>query len=128
MPLSAVSTSKRIRVSVTGIVQGVGFRPFVYQLAQRLALSGFVRNDADGLVIEIEGDSSQLASFLAVLEREPPPLARIDTLYREELSGIGGEGFAIRRSDRGTATTMVSPDTAICDACAAEMQDVTNRR
>jgi hydrogenase maturation protein HypF len=128
MPLSAVSTSKRIRVSITGIVQGVGFRPFVYQLAQRLSLSGFVRNDADGVVLEVEGDPADLAAFLSFLETASPPLARMDTLHHEELPCTAEEGFEIRRSDQGAATAMVSPDMAICDACAAEMQDVTNRR
>ncbi|MCJ7766485.1 MAG: acylphosphatase, partial [Thiovulaceae bacterium] len=123
-----MSPSKRIRISVTGIVQGVGFRPFVYQLAQRLALSGFVHNDAEGLMIETEGDPGTLASFLASLETTPPPLSRIDSLYHEEIYTTGEEGFTIRSSDKGEAKTMVSPDMAICDACAAEMRDTTNRR
>ncbi|MBU1642240.1 acylphosphatase, partial [bacterium] len=123
-----MSTSKRLRVSVTGIVQGVGFRPFVYQMAQRLALSGFVRNDAEGLMIEIEGDPGALASFLTVLVTAPPPLSRIDALNHEEIDTTGEEGFTIRSSDRGEARTMVSPDMAICDACAAEMRDTANRR
>ncbi len=126
--MSAVSTFKRIRVSVTGIVQGVGFRPFVYQLAQRLALSGFVRNDAGGLMIEAEGDPGNLGAFLTALETTPPPLSRIDSLNQEEIDTTGEEGFTIRGSDKGEARTMVSPDMAICDACAAEMRDEKNRR
>ncbi len=126
--MSVASTSKRIRITITGIVQGVGFRPYIYQLAERLSLSGFVLNDADGLMLEIEGTNDKLSSFLSHLQTKPPPLARIDTLHKEEIAVCAEEGFSIRRSDKGVATTMVSPDMAICDACAAEMQDVTNRR
>ncbi len=127
--MSVASISKRIRITVTGIVQGVGFRPYIYQLAERFSLAGFVLNDADGLMLEIQGEYDKVSSFLSHLETKPPPLARIDTLYQEEIALCEEEeGFTIRRSDKGVAKTMVSPDIAICDACVAEMQDINNRR
>ncbi|WP_345976946.1 carbamoyltransferase HypF [Sulfurimonas sp. HSL3-7] len=113
---------------VTGIVQGVGFRPFVYQLAQRLSLSGFVLNDGDGVMIEIEGDAADHKAFIDTLTQTPPPLARIDSISQDEIPYTKARGFSIRRSHQSSASTMVSPDIAICDACAAEMQDPSNRR
>ncbi len=128
MPLSVASTCKRVRFRVGGIVQGVGFRPFVFQLAQKLSLSGFVLNDADGVVIETEGEEAVQRAFAAALTRNPPPLSRIDSLLREEIPCTQESGFSIRRSGSGRVSTMVSPDIAICDACAAEMQDPADRR
>ena len=128
MLLSAVLASKRLRLRVTGIVQGVGFRPFVYQLAHRLSLHGFVLNDGDGVMIEIEGDEARLDAFTAALAQTPPPLSRIDSVTHEAIVSKGGRGFSIHRSDQNSASTMVSPDMALCDACAAEMHDRSDRR
>jgi len=126
--LSAASTSKRLRFRVRGIVQGVGFRPFVYQTALRHALGGHVLNDGGGVLIEVEGGAAALEAFAATLRDAPPPLARIDELLREEIPPTGETGFAIRPSAATAARTMVSPDIAICDACAAELADPANRR
>ncbi len=123
-----MSTSKRVRIKITGIVQGVGFRPYLYQLAQRLSLSGSVCNDGRGLDVVIEGDTQQVDLFLTTLQTKSPPLSRIDTLQHEMEMPTGEVGFTIRRSNTGVATTMISPDMAICDACLSEMQDNTNRR
>jgi len=128
MPLSAAPSSKRLRLRVQGIVQGVGFRPFVYQLATGLGLAGFVFNDGEGVVIEIEGAESAAETFRRTLEASPPPLARIDRMIAEHIPPEGGTRFVIRRSEAGGALTMVSPDIALCDACAAEMRDPANRR
>ncbi|MDQ2876696.1 MAG: acylphosphatase, partial [Actinomycetota bacterium] len=76
----------RTAVRVEGIVQGVGFRPFVYGLATRLGLGGLVGNDADGVFAEIEGDPAAVARFLVLLEREPPPLARIDRVTTRDVA------------------------------------------
>ncbi|WP_456394113.1 carbamoyltransferase HypF [Nitratifractor sp.] len=118
----------RLRLQVTGIVQGVGFRPFVYRLARDLALAGFVLNDAEGVEIEIEGASEALAEFEDRLFRELPPLARIDTLEREEIPLIGDSDFRILDSQEGSKSVAVTPDMAICDACLEEMRDPSNRR
>lgn len=126
--MSAGSTYKRIKINVTGIVQGVGFRPYVYQLAQRLTLSGHVLNDASGVEIEIEGAPHQVDAFLQTLQTSPPPLSRIDTFTYVPMVVTAEESLTIRRSNKGMATTMVSPDMAICDACASEMSDSRDRR
>ncbi|WP_345985493.1 carbamoyltransferase HypF [Sulfurimonas sp. HSL-1656] len=128
MPLSAASTSKRLRFRVRGIVQGVGFRPFVYQLAVREGLGGHVLNDGDGVVIEVEGASAALETFERELRGAPPPLARIDEVACEALAPQGEGAFVIRGSESTSAKTMVSPDMAVCDACSAELRDPANRR
>ena len=111
-----------------GVVQGVGFRPFVYQLAVRNALGGYVLNDGGGVLIEIEGPDAATETFVETLLSAPPPLARIDDLSREAVPLFGETGFEIRRSEATEAFTMVSPDIAVCDACTAELMDPANRR
>ena len=86
---------KRLSVRVRGVVQGVGFRPFVFRLAMEGGLSGFIGNDTDGVIIEVEGASDEIAAFLARLRSEPPPMARIDSVDVEELSIRGESGFTI---------------------------------
>ena len=126
--MSAAHTSKRLRLCIHGIVQGVGFRPFVYQLAVARGLGGFVLNDGEGVVIEVEGPASDLNAFTETLLAFPPPLARIDAVDRREAAAKGETAFAIRASEPGAALTMVSPDIALCDACAAELRDPADRR
>ena len=123
----------RTAVRVEGIVQGVGFRPFVYGLATRLGLAGLVGNDADGVFAEIEGDPAAVARFLVLLEREPPPLARIDKITTRglALAGAGGPaGFAIAPSTPGgrSPRALVAADTATCADCLAELADPADRR
>ncbi len=126
--MSAASTSKRYRFYVTGIVQGVGFRPFVYQLAKQLALSGFVFNDGKGVVVEVEGAEISLARFKEHLRLDAPPLSRIDRLEDKEIALSGEMNFTIKDSKQSSAETMISPDIALCDACRDEMNDITDRR
>ena len=97
-----------------GVVQGVGFRPFAYGLAGRLHLSGFVRNDGEGVLIEIEGPRAR--AFLTALKTAPPPLARINSIDVDSIAPLGGEGFAIETSRPGRASTRIGADAAICDA------------
>jgi len=109
----------RTAVRVEGIVQGVGFRPFVYGLATRLGLGGLVGNDADGVFAEIEGDPAAVARFLVLLEREPPPLARIDKVVTRDLAPAGTDGpagFAIAPSTPAGPPTpaLVTADNATC--------------
>ncbi|HEY3977575.1 MAG TPA: carbamoyltransferase HypF [Streptosporangiaceae bacterium] len=120
----------RTAVRVEGIVQGVGFRPFVYGLATRLGLGGLVGNDADGVFAEIEGDPAAVARFLVLLEREPPPLARIDKVTTREVTPAGSAAFAIAPSaSRGRSRrALVSADTATCADCLAELADPGDRR
>lgn len=119
----------RWRLLVRGIVQGVGFRPFVFGLARRLGLTGFVRNDSAGVTIEIEGSSADLARFVAALQREAPPLARIESLERIVLPPQGDSSFVIVASVAASARrTLIAPDTATCDDCLRELHDPADRR
>jgi hydrogenase maturation protein HypF len=120
----------RTAVRVEGIVQGVGFRPFVYGLATRLGLGGLVGNDADGVFAEIEGDPAAVARFLVLLEREPPPLARIDKITTRDVAPAGSAAFAIAPSPAGgrSRRALVSADTATCADCLAELADPADRR
>lgn len=115
----------RLRVRVRGAVQGVGFRPFVYRLAAQYGLSGFVLNDQDGVLAEIEGDA--LDGFLTALQQAPPPLARIDAVEVTALPGLGLSGFAIRGSGVGTGQARAIPDAAPCRSCLDEMFDPASR-
>ncbi|MEU6662061.1 carbamoyltransferase HypF [Streptomyces sp. NPDC046821] len=120
---------RRSRVVVRGVVQGVGFRPFVYALATGLRLSGHVTNTADGVVAEVEGDPVDVASFCARLAPDAPPLARVESVEAAEVSASGGIGFTIVPSRHGGAVrTLVPPDTATCDDCLAELADPADRR
>ncbi len=108
-----------------GAVQGVGFRPFAYGLASRLALSGFVRNDAEGVLIEVEGPRAE--AFLSELEAAAPPLARIDSIEVDAIAALGGEGFVIEATRQGKSTTRIGADAAVCEACLDELFDPTSR-
>ncbi|MFY9916572.1 MAG: acylphosphatase, partial [Nocardioidaceae bacterium] len=124
-----ISLRHRRRIVVTGVVQGVGFRPFVYTCASRYGLSGWVRNDANGVVLEVEGDLDALASFVAALHDEIPPLAVVETVDVAEVPTEGGTGFAIGSTDSaGSVRTLASPDIAMCADCEAELADPHNRR
>ena len=126
--MSVLATERR-RLAVRGIVQGVGFRPFVHRLATDLALDGEVRNDAQGVTIELEGRREALDDFLARLQREAPRLARIDSVESQPLPPAGrATGFAIAASGGGTVATAIGPDSAICDDCLRELFDPADRR
>ena len=123
--------SKRVRtlVRVEGIVQGVGFRPFVFSLATRLGLAGRVGNDVAGVFAEVEGPAAAVSQFLLSLEQEAPPLARIERITTENLRINGSSGFMIAPSEPGgQRSTLVSPDTAACDDCLRELADPDDRR
>ncbi len=112
-----------------GVVQGVGFRPFVYTTAAAAGLSGSVRNDSSGAVIEVEGAPDDVDGFLDRLRGDPPPLAVIEAVEVEDIPTVGGTAFRIvdtSRSDGGR--TLVSPDVAMCRDCEAEQRDPSNRR
>ncbi|HEY4409931.1 MAG TPA: acylphosphatase, partial [Acidimicrobiia bacterium] len=110
----------RTRIRVEGIVQGVGFRPYVFGLATRLALAGFVGNDAQGVFVEVEGANGAVAEFLHVLETDPPPLAVIERVTAAAVPAVGEERFTIVESRTGgERQALISPDTATCDDCLA---------
>ena len=119
----------RNRIRVTGIVQGVGFRPFVHALATRHRLTGSVGNDMAGVHIEVQGDAGALAGFRTALTEQCPRLAMIDSVTVEEITTRAEDGFVIIDSDAvGTRRALVSPDTAPCDDCLREMSDPADRR
>ncbi len=116
-------------MEIHGAVQGVGFRPFVYRLADELALRGWVINDTRGVFVEVEGDADRLAAFLARLPAEAPAVARIVRLTHVWLPPAGYTRFEIRHSDGGGArSVLILPDLATCPACRAELLDPANRR
>ncbi len=117
--------SPRLRLRVRGAVQGVGFRPFAYGLAQELALSGFVLNDAEGVLIEIEGAGAK--TFVETLRNAPPPLARIDAIEIAECAPRGDEGFSIDTTRAGRALTRIGADAAVCEDCLEELFDPASR-
>ncbi|BBF94001.1 carbamoyltransferase HypF [Blastochloris tepida] len=121
-PMEPVS---REAIRLRGIVQGVGMRPFVFALAERFKLAGFVRNDANGVSIEVEG--SALDAFAAALKAEAPPLARIDALERTPIPPRGAQGFGIARSGEGMAATGIPADAAVCSACLDDLFDPRSR-
>ncbi|MBR2783641.1 MAG: carbamoyltransferase HypF [Firmicutes bacterium] len=118
----------RAHLEVSGIVQGVGFRPFVFRLARAYALAGWVFNHAAGVTIEIEGEREDIDAFLAELRERPPYLAVVDEVRVSWLAPLGESDFTIRDSAGGSRETLISPDMATCDQCLADMRDPRNRR
>ncbi|MDI6728562.1 MAG: carbamoyltransferase HypF [Thermodesulfovibrionales bacterium] len=116
----------RFRISIKGIVQGVGFRPFIYNLAKGLNLKGYVKNTSDGVIIEAEGES--LNEFLQSIQNKCPPIARIDSIKTDELPLNGYEDFIIIESIDTGRFTLISPDISICDDCLKELLDPSDRR
>ena len=124
-----VAPPEAARFSIRGVVQGVGFRPFVHRLALRYGLAGWVLNSAGDVQVHVEGPRPGIDGFAHALETEAPPLARIESLDRVGCEVDGLEGFTIRESrDDPSRRQPVSPDVAICAACEAELRDPANRR
>ena len=120
-------TSRHIHIN--GIVQGVGFRPFIYNLALNHGLTGWVRNSASGVDIEVTGTGTDLESFLAALPQSAPPLAHIDSIEIQEIGLREFNGFNIVHSqDKPTDFIPVSPDVAICQDCQSELFNPQDRR
>jgi len=124
-----VTARRRVRVRVRGTVQGVGFRPYVHRLAGDLGLAGFVLNDAEGVLVEVEADGAAVDRFLERLAADAPPLAAVEHLEPSELTPLGDRGFAIVASEGGAEPSAgVTPDAATCDDCLAELRDPADRR
>jgi hydrogenase maturation protein HypF len=124
-----VRPAVRTAIRVEGIVQGVGFRPYVYALATGLGLTGFVGNDVDGVFAEVEGPATAVSEFLLRLEREPPPLAKIERVTTRAVPPSGSTSFAIAASGPdGQRRTLVSADTSTCADCLRELADPADRR
>jgi hydrogenase maturation protein HypF len=116
------------RIRIKGVVQGVGFRPFVYNLAVKYGLRGWCLNDSEGVLIEVEGDPA--ATFTDEIRNSPPPLSRIESMTVEKVIGDGSfHGFTIRESvDVAGQSVLVSPDVAVCADCLRELLDPSDRR
>ena len=124
-----MKTRLQRHLRVTGIVQGVGFRPYVWHLARGLGLTGWVRNDPAGVEVLVEGEPGPIDAFTRRLPLEAPPLAQVRDLVWSDGQATGEhEGFAIRESGAGQAATMIGVDTAVCPACLAELFDPADRR
>ncbi len=128
MPATAQTTVERRRFEITGIVQGVGFRPFVRALADRHGLAGRVGNTGWGVEVEVEGDGDALDAFASALVREAPAAAHVDRLTQAVVEPRGERGFAIAASRAGDAAPAVGPDLATCDDCLRELFDPHDRR
>ena len=123
--------SARVRkaIEVTGIVQGVGFRPYVYRLALQRNLAGFITNTAAGVSIEIEGPAEAVDDFVSQLPVEAPPLARITQWAARDIPARADGEFRILPSQPGeNRRVLISPDVAICDDCRRELFDPSDRR
>jgi len=119
---------RRLRLCIEGTVQGVGFRPFVYRQAVKHHLNGWVRNDADGVVVEIEGDAEVFPGFRHHLEHDLPARAVINGIHQQEIPALGEHGFVIHASSSSGSAVVLLPDTALCPACSAELCDPSDRR
>lgn len=122
---------QRIRVQVQGVVQGVGFRPFIYNLATTLGLTGWVNNSPQGVSIELEGQLAQLEAFLEQLQRDKPVHADLQSLIVDWLTAIGYQQFEIRPSETTNSigkSACILPDLATCPDCWRELFDPANRR
>src|SRR5512134_672337 len=114
----------RLGVTIHGVVQGVGFRPFVHAAATRRGLSGWVRNRSDGLVLEVQGGDGAVRDFVELLRQERPPAARVDGMEIVELPPAGSDGFHILPSaSDATARATLPADLAVCPECSAEVDD-----
>ena len=119
----------RRRILVQGVVQGVGFRPFVYATASELMLTGSVTNSSAGVAVEVEGTASAVEAFQRRLTERPPPLAVIERVSSVDVAPLGGTGFTIGRSTSGAGgRTLASPDVATCGDCLRELADPADRR
>lgn len=120
---------ERLKIHIKGIVQGVGFRPFVYNLARQYSLNGWVNNDSHGVHIEVEGEKEILSAFLEDLKSRNPPLSKITEISYEFLTPVYYKEFKIEESLRDEdRSVLISPDISICDDCLRELFDPSDRR
>jgi hydrogenase maturation protein HypF len=124
-----VDRQVRVAIRVRGVVQGVGYRPFVHRAATEAALAGHVGNDTDGVFVEVEGPRAAVAAFEGRLRAEWPPLARVDAVESAPMEAVGDAGFRIVESRSSSAVrTFVAPDAALCGDCLRELFDPADRR
>jgi hydrogenase maturation protein HypF len=116
-------------MQITGLVQGVGFRPFVFRLAEDTELKGYVLNDTSGVLIEVEGQKDKLDDFLIRIEKDKPEISKIYGLQHTYLEETGYKDFEIRESEeQGDKRASILPDISVCDECINDITDPKNRR
>jgi len=119
----------RTKATIQGIVQGIGFRPFIYNLAKKYNLNGYILNTSSGVEIEVEGDSNKIKLFFKIIENNNLPLVHITSIKRIDLPAINYQDFVIRESIASAErTTLISPDIYVCEDCLAEMRNPNDRR
>jgi hydrogenase maturation protein HypF len=120
---------KRLKLTVKGIVQGVGFRPFIYSLAKKYALNGFVLNNTEGVEIEVEGEDQNLKEFIEDIRKAPPSISSVEAIEEALLPLFGYKEFVIKESTKkDVSSLLISPDIATCDDCLRELFDPKDRR
>ena len=119
---------RQIHIEIEGIVQGVGFRPFLHRLADGHRITGWVRNTSAGLEGVLQGTARDLEAFQAKLQDDAPPMAQIEAVRSSDISSAPFDRFTIRESHIRPGATLVSPDTAMCPECEAELYDPADRR
>lgn len=120
---------RRVFLTVEGIVQGVGFRPFIYNLASSFSLNGWVNNNSEGVYVDVEGSESSISEFIKKVKSNPPPLARIENIKVEEMPLANYSQFVIKKSEvTEEKITLISPDMATCKDCINDIHDPNNRR
>ena len=120
---------KRLKIDINGLVQGVGFRPFIYKIAARNRLNGYVLNNTEGVEIEVEGEEKDINNFINSIEKESPPLTSISDIKVSERGLNLYKSFKIKKSlTAASRKTLISPDVSICDDCLKELFDPSNRR
>ncbi len=127
LAVSPTTTASR-RIRVRGLVQGVGFRPYVWRLAHELGLKGWVKNDGEGVEIEAQGASSAIDALIERIPREAPRLARVDEIESRESTPQAADGFTIIESGAGKVATAIGPDAALCPDCIADLCNPDGRR
>lgn len=135
MACSEIQPETWFQLEISGLVQGVGFRPFVYSIAQRTQLTGRVFNAGKGVIIELLGSPRQISEFVGLLKSELPSLAKIDQIEQSQLSGalfpgasLNSQGFIIDQSQNSNSSSQVMPDLALCQSCLIELFDPDNFR
>ncbi len=129
MQADTIPSPKSYRITITGTVQGVGFRPFVYRIAYDMGLCGTVSNGTQGVIIELNATEGERVVFVRRLRTEAPPLARIDSIRTEAIAPQSYDDFRIIPSTQtGQTRVRIPPDTSLCPACEAELLDPADRR